>query len=270
MTPLIIKYPYDPTGQAITNRVTGEIHTLPRSRNRSFALNAGPFYADSVVLRTLPGNQLLERNVHYRTLYLYEHYTRKTAMPVTAVIHVFDEMIQGSVTVEYQVVGGEASSNTTAIQQLIQSLEIDNRGIVFDDIIDLPVTWPPSPHLHHVGDWYGMEALIDAIQDLTVMLDGERSVAFNQVTTRLNTFSQQLITTQMSLTTTHQELAAANDRISSLQQALATTNSNLSTLTANHTTLVGQVSASASLINQLQITQGQLLSRVAQLEVRLS
>lgn len=270
MTPLLIKYPFDPTGDAPTNRITGEIHTLPRSRNRSFALNAGPFYADSVILRTIPGNQILERNVHYRTLYLYEYYTRKTGMPVTAVIHVFDETIQGTVVAEYQVVGGEASSNTTAIQQLIQSLEIDNRGIVFDDIIDLPVTWPPAPHLHHVGDWYGMEALIDAIQDLTVMMDGTRSAAFDQIVAQLNVINQHVIANQATIATAHQNIAIANDNIGSLQQTLVTTNANLSTLTANHNTLVSQHAALASLINQVQITQGQLLDRVNQIEIRLS
>ena len=266
MTPLLIKYPFDPTGEAPTNRVTDEVHTLPRTRNRSFALNAGPFYADSVIIRTLPGNQVLERNVHYRALYLYEYYTRKTGMPVTAVIHVFDETIQGAVTVEYQVVGGEASSNTTAIQQLIQSLEIDNRGIVFDDIIDLPVTWPPSPHLHHVGDWYGMEALIDAIQDLTVMMDGTRTEAFDQISARMDTLNQHLLANQASIAQAHQLIATANGNIDGLQLALSATNANLAQTDARHTALVGQHAALASVVNQIQITHSQMLARITALE----
>lgn len=170
-TPTVIKYPYDPTGLAVTNFVQDEIHTVPVVRNRAFALNAGPFFDDSVVVRHVDTGNVLTKDSDYTTLYLYQHATFRVGKPIVAVVFIVNPAISGTVSVDYQVVGGEFSSNVSAIQYLISTLEIDNRSIIFDDLLDLPVTFPPAPHLHDVGDLYGMEALIAAIEALRLAIE---------------------------------------------------------------------------------------------------
>lgn len=252
-TPLIIKYPYDPSGRAFTNAVQDELHLLPRNRNRAFALNAGPFYADSVEVRTVPGNQLLVAGTHYRALYLYDYFTRKTGQSVCAVIHVFDEAIQGTVSVNYQVVGGEASSNATAIQQLIQSLEIDNRGIVFDDLIDLPVTWPPSPHLHHVGDWYGMEQVVDVLRDIWTAMDNQSSEV-------------DVLLLRQRVDALQNAVDSLNQRVTPLQSTQIQHNDRIATLEQISTQLQQNDAAQQSAINTLQNTIAQVLLRLTAIE----
>lgn len=199
-TPLIIKYPYDPTGLAETNLVVGEPHSIPILKNRAFALNAGPFFADSVVVRTQVDNTVLVRDVDYVVLYIYQEATRKVGQEISAVIFVTNVAISGLLLVDYQVLGGEFSSNVSAIQQLIESLEIDNRAIVWDDIIDRPVTFPPAPHLHDVGDLYGMEAVVNAINDLnTAVMQGDQTaiaIVTDQVSQQATQIISLLATTQ--------------------------------------------------------------------------
>lgn len=187
-SPTIIKYPYDPTGLSEYNRVVGEILHLPRgSRERAYGLQAGPFYANSVIVKTVPGNITLQRGVDYDLLYLYQQASKATGQPVMAAIYVFNEDVIGQVSVDYQVVGGEFSSNVTAIQTLIETLQIDERAITWDNILDKPVTFPAAPHLHHVGDLYGMEAFIEALDRLTAaMLANGGSTDLSDVYQRLN------------------------------------------------------------------------------------
>lgn len=218
-TPIVIKYPYDPTGLAPTNLVSQELHVIPVTRNRAFALQAGPFYANSVVLTTLPANTLLVRGVDYEILYLYQEATRITGQEVCAVVYVTNPSVSGQLSATYQVVGGEFSSNVSAIQQLIQSLLIDNRAIVWDDILDKPVTFPPAPHLHDVGDLYGMEALIDAINDLknAVMLGDQTAIAI--LTGQVNTLSQQVVQLLGTTQTQALEIITLRNRVTALEQS---------------------------------------------------
>lgn len=216
-TPIVIKYPYDPTGLAVTNLVSQELHVIPVTRNRAFALNAGPFYAKSVVVTSMPNNVPLTRGVDYEILYLYQEATRITGQEVCAVIYVTNPAISGQLLVDYQVVGGEFSSNVSAIQQLIQSLLIDNRSVVWDDIIDKPVTFPPAPHLHDVGDLYGMEALVDAINDLKNAILNSDETAIAILTEQVNTLQQQVA---QLLTATQQQNAnmlALTNRVAALE-----------------------------------------------------
>lgn len=227
-TPIIIKYPLDLTGTASTNLVQGELVSVPRTRSRAFAPNYGPYFADSVVITTIPGNVVLTKGVDYETLYLYELATRKAGQPICAVIYITNPDIHGQLSVDYQVVGGEFSSNVSAIQQLIQSLEIDNRAVVWDDILDLPVTFPPSPHLHHVGDWYGMEDLVDAIADLkNAILVGSEDQT-NDILDRIDAIYALILALQQKDGLLDLDIQSIRDAIALLNSGLTNTNSSLS------------------------------------------
>ena len=107
-SPNLIKYPYDPTGSSPFNRVVGEILHLPRgTRERAYGLQGGPFYANSVVVKTVPNNVTLTLGEDYELLYLYQEATKATGQPIKTVVYVFNEEITGQVSVDYQVVGGE-------------------------------------------------------------------------------------------------------------------------------------------------------------------
>lgn len=165
-TPIVIKYPFDPSGQASSNLIVDEVHLVPASRNRAFALNAGPFYGESVVVKTVPGNVVLTNGQDYRVLYLYQDATIKTGKAVNAVVHIVNPTVSGNVSVTYQVVGGNYSTNYDAIQLLLEQLAVDNRSVRFSDLIDAPTSYPPAPHLHHVGDMYGWDAVVQVLEDI--------------------------------------------------------------------------------------------------------
>lgn len=164
--PTIVKYPFDPTGLASSNLIVDEQYLVPATRNRAFALNGGPFFTNSVIVKTVPGNVVLTKGVDYKLLYLYSDATIKTNKEVNGVVHVINPTISGTVSVTYQVVGGKYSTNYDAIQLLLEQLAVDNRSVRFSDLIDAPVSYPPTPHLHSVGDMYGWDSVVQVLEDI--------------------------------------------------------------------------------------------------------
>lgn len=182
----IVKYPLDLTGENPTNLVDGESILVPRTTGRHFAPEYGPFYADSMRVRTIPGNIELVPETDFACLFIYEDLTRRAGLPVTAVVSILNPDYYGQMELTYQTVGGEFSTSVSVIQQLIENLEIDNRAVQWDDILNKPVTFAPSPHLHHVGDLYGMEDVVDELTELRyAILQGNEAVLV-QLENRMN------------------------------------------------------------------------------------
>lgn len=166
MAKKLIKYPLDITGKAKENFVSGEPHVVPRDKSRAFAPLYGPFYTNSLVVR-LPGNtQPLEAMVDYRPIDLDQKATLDTGLSVSAGILILNRGIGSDLVIDYQVVGGPFSLSADAIQNNLDALDKDSRGVKWGDIYGKPVRFPPAPHLHDAEDLYGMEYLYEALEEL--------------------------------------------------------------------------------------------------------
>lgn len=163
-TPVIIKYPLDLTGVRPENRVHNEQHTIPRERSRGFAPNYGAFYTKSLVVRHVDTGYTLIPTIDYIALHLYEKASKASGQEVCAGILIVNEHLNGTFAVDYQVIGGEFSCNSDAIEELIAALELDNRPVHWGDLLGKPEEFPPSPHLHDIDDLYGFEFVIEALE----------------------------------------------------------------------------------------------------------
>lgn len=286
----IIQYPYDPTGTAETNRVK-TVRTLPRVRNRAFAPDGGPFYKDSVVLIDVESGDEIPKS-EYDCLYLYSEATERVGQSVCGIINVHNQAYYGAVEAITQVVGGSFSSNVSAIQRMLETLEIDNRKIRFDDLIDVPVTMPPAPHLTWVGDLYGAEALVTALEQITAAnVNANADMAdlinerYTQVYDLVNSFSggigdnendindlRDLVNNNHdSVTQSIADLAAAaaDDR-QDLIDTYEELDTRIKAITTQITSMVAQINANASNISSLTTSLNALTSRVTALESSLS
>lgn len=172
-TPLVYKYPYDPTGVNSQNLVSEEKHTIPREDNRAFATLAGPFFTDSLVVKDASGN-ILKRKTDYVAFEYVSDPSEITGKEVCCAVLIKNSEIEGDVFVTYQAVGGPFSLNVEAITQAIANLEIDARTVAWGDILAKPDYFPPLRHLHDIGDIYGFEYIVNAIEDLrNAVLNGD-------------------------------------------------------------------------------------------------
>ncbi len=154
-----IKYPVDWTGIATSNRVIKEPRTIGSNASRAFVPDGGPFYAESVrVYNALTGLPLTKQQ--FKVLHPLEEASKRAGKGVACVIYIEDKTVGTQILYDCQLVGGEFSWATSVIEQALLNINLDNRPVSWGDLLDIPTSFKPSPHLHDVGDTYGWEYIL--------------------------------------------------------------------------------------------------------------
>jgi hypothetical protein len=219
MVMAVWKYGLDVTGKNPDNLVSGEIHTVPLDNKYAFATDYGPFYSDSVKITVKDTGVVLTQGTDYECLYLYVDAVQASGKPVTAVIHVLNKSINGDLLLDYQVVGGPYSSNAYALEELIALLGIDNRAVAWENIGNKPLVFPPAPHLHAATDLYGLEWVVDAINELTQAVLLGDVASHDQIYLRIATVKKQL---QDNIDANQQANTARMDQIQADMESMDT------------------------------------------------
>lgn len=191
-----ILYPLDLEGTSLRNRIDGELHTIGRDRYRAFAVNYGFFYADSVTLKDRgTGKSLVRGNdKDYQILYFSREITAKTLgkKEVGGIILVHNPDVGTDIEVGYNLVGGHYANYSSAIEDAIELLELDNRNVYWKDVLERPDLFTPAPHVHDVGDVYGFEYIIDLLGYVAnALMVGDNEV-HNQILAAITKLRQDL------------------------------------------------------------------------------
>lgn len=214
----VIKYPEDLTGTNPTNLVSNEVKLLPRINNRGFAPSYGPFFAESFKLWHVATGKLLEPGVDYQILVMNQKATRVSGKLICSLIYVNNPLYADEFRYSYQTIGDNWTMNVEAIQQMIDALQLDGRSIIWDDILDKPVLFPPAPHLHDVADWYGMEAVVGSIDNLTEAVKNGDVALKEQLLDQLANIQALILALQSGATQTNLALGSIQDRVTALEQ----------------------------------------------------
>lgn len=166
MGTIILKYPEDPTGVNPNNLVINEPHDLGPARNRAFVPNYGSYFTESMIVTEVATGRVLTKGTHYIAAQLQQDATLAMNKEICAVVVITDEDVQDSLLFTYQVVGGVFSTSAGALAKLIEALDIDEREVEWGGLIGIPTAFPPTPHLHDIGDIYGFEYLVEALDAL--------------------------------------------------------------------------------------------------------
>lgn len=155
------KYPYDPTGQAPSNRVTGELHTLPEGPSRVVVPHYGPFYSEGVrVFNRLTLQPIDPQFV--KPCFIAKSLTEKVPGEVCYVLLITDpDYKEGDeVELEYRCVGGENVNHQPLILDLLKTVLEDDRPVKYSELVGLPDGFPVEDHRHDARDIYGLENLV--------------------------------------------------------------------------------------------------------------
>jgi hypothetical protein len=139
----IIKYPFDSTATSPTNFIPNEKHVVNPGGQNTLVLRNGPFYSESLVVRTPSAIEPLQRNVDYLVLYLFEDATMKTGKEVHIAISMIDPNWHGELLVTYQTVGGAYSSLYPAVVDVVNQIKENYETVSFNNLQDLPVAFHP-------------------------------------------------------------------------------------------------------------------------------
>lgn len=181
-----IRLNLDTTGASVDNRITNEPHTLQTSTNARIVVPSyGAFYSDSLVITDIATGLPLRTDQFYPSE-LYEVPTAKYGKEVYALIVITDVSVSNNISLTYQALGGDYNASLDAIEQLIANLQLDARPVNFSDILHKPSEYPPSMHLHDVGDVYGFEYLVHSINRLRMAIEAGDSVTARNIYKYIN------------------------------------------------------------------------------------
>lgn len=162
----IIKYPLDLTGTSPENNILGELHTLQPGINRAAVPRYGAFYTESLVVRDNDSGNVLIIHDQYVPIMYYADPSERSGKEVCAGIIVTDTNVSSEISIDYQVVGGDYANITQVIIDLIDNLNLDEREVIWGDLLGRPDAFPPAQHLHDLGDIYGFEFVVQSLESI--------------------------------------------------------------------------------------------------------
>ena len=128
-TPIVLNYPLDPTGVSPANLVQGEIQAMVPRPVRAVATDFGAFFSASLVITDTVTNLPLTSSQFYAGE-LYEIPTYMFGQEVCAIIVITDPTVSSTISLQYQAVGGQFSTNTEAIVNMLNNVMLDDRPML--------------------------------------------------------------------------------------------------------------------------------------------
>lgn len=183
---MLKRYPFDPTGQSTTNLVVGEIHHLDEDFDinmpRILFPRLGAYYNESLVVKL--GDKVLKLNDDYLLTFFWQHATYMSGLPVSVAFQITNTKLKGTITIDYQVVGGEYQDRSEALSELMENFPQNTRNVFWDEVLEKPEAFIPTRHLHHINDVFGMSRFIDIIDQLRRSLEGQSVLKLKSVYSR--------------------------------------------------------------------------------------
>jgi hypothetical protein len=173
----IINYPLDISGVNPTNRINNELHAITPLR-RAVAMNYGPFFEQGLVVRDGVTNAILTPVLDYSVGLIYPAATMATKKAIYCFI-VVNNLSITSITVSYQALGGEYTQYTGALQEILNTLSLDDRPVEWGSLIGLPEGFAPAPHQHPAYSLHSWGAMISALDRLksAILVGNQQAVS---------------------------------------------------------------------------------------------
>lgn len=175
-------YPFDPTGVAPSNKVTGEQQLLSAANFDDFHFvipNFAPYFAEglSISYRSLTNEvRTLVEGIDYYCTHWFIAASKGAAKPVYGSISFLDLGLVGTLTLQYQTLGGDWTISPTKIQTILADRLHNPPVTAWDMVADLPYAFPPIDHEHSVVDLIGMSDVVTALGAIeTAILQGQTS-----------------------------------------------------------------------------------------------
>lgn len=163
----VIKYQLDLTGKSPNNLVHDEIHKLKPAMNRVLVPKYGCFFTTTnMKLRDVETGYILKPEIDYKPIMFHADATDRMGQEVCGGIVITNPAVSDHVAFTHQLCGGEYIKITELLVELIQNLNLDNRTILWGDLLGKPHFYKAGPHLHDIGDTYGWEYVVEAIHTI--------------------------------------------------------------------------------------------------------
>lgn len=157
---------YDETGSLPENRISNEERILDNQMAKPAIIpKYGSFYTKSLKIRSSTGVPLTKSQ--YQLGLHMPVVSGKTGKETCSAIIITDPNIRGKVFIDYQCVGGPWGVTNERFLEFYKSIVQEERPVDWDNIIGKPDRFRPATHFADIGNLYGSEYFIAAIERLT-------------------------------------------------------------------------------------------------------
>lgn len=167
----VVSYPVDYTGQAVSNRITGEqiIITAPGDRLFHFTMpQFAPFYEDGLVLkiRDLNNNVIpLVKGVDYYLSHKFMDASLATMHPIWGSISFLRRDIVGTLLADYNTLGGPWTIDAATITEILMNTIQNPRITTWEQVVERPIDFPVIDHPWDLDDMVGQKEILQVLQD---------------------------------------------------------------------------------------------------------
>lgn len=169
-------YALDPTGTLAANKIVGEpqILTPTNWRNHLFIVpKFAPYFMDSLklVYRGTDGIvKVMTRGIDWYEGHQYIGASRACAKPIYGSIVFMNNQLEGTVTLEYQTLGGPYCVDEAKIMEILANALYNPRVSSWDAVSGIPNVFPVINHEWDLVDMVGMSDLIASINTIEEQL----------------------------------------------------------------------------------------------------
>lgn len=162
----VTRYVLDRTGTLPANLVTGEVHALTASATKLVRPKYGYFYKKSLVIKNTATNTPLTKAQYICTEY-FEDASLKYGKEIVESILITDPALTGSVTIDYQVLGGHNSRSTENIIDVFYDRLQPNLNVPWNDLKDKPVLFTPKfGHKHRFEEIHDLGRIFTQLENI--------------------------------------------------------------------------------------------------------
>lgn len=173
---MMTRYPYDPTGEAITNTFTEErILESNENTNRVIMLDHAPFFG---TLQILNGNSSTPLSEGSDYEYVYELTALKgslaaDAAPVYCGVQFINPDISGGLTIKGNLLGGDFYDPLTEILDYLIKYMNNPRAADYRSLNGVPAMFPQKPSYTSWSDAKNKQYVASAVDDVNTALDDD-------------------------------------------------------------------------------------------------
>lgn len=149
-----VSFPFDPTGSAPSNLITGELHTLTEVNDapyRTLIPTFAPFYLTNQLLEHIDALGVateLKEGVDFYAILPYMAAARSTGRAVYGGWSFVSTLPQGTIRVKYQTVGDKWCADKDFVYARLLEAEFNKRSVWWDQITSVQEIFPPIEHTH--------------------------------------------------------------------------------------------------------------------------
>jgi hypothetical protein len=169
MSNALTAYPFDPSGTLASNKITAEHQVIspPELSEFHFIIPAAtPFFAESMVIVHLPSQRTLVEGVDFVLTHYFHDASLQCAKPIYGSLTFYNQQLSGAVRMTYQTLGGEWTLSSAKIIEILSNKLVNPRRVYWEQIADLPRTFPPIDHDWHLDDLVGMSEVVDVLEGI--------------------------------------------------------------------------------------------------------